>query len=253
MPERREHLDDSVPQLADHSPGGFERRDIHFRGIIFFGLILLVAAGAIHLTIWGLYGFLDREAGRADPAPNPMVKVDPNDKKILPQDRLRKVTRTFPEPRLQYDDVADMKALRSNENEKLGLNNGHPYAWIDENAGVVRIPIDRAMELLAQRGLGGAATAPATSRGKKGAAAMPAGGMTTGQNRGEDVMQSQTGSTLARPNPAGMAGHNSNEPRMAPPGKSPTADERRAQEGSTAPPAGKATSKKQANLETKKQ
>ena len=29
----------------------------------------------------------------------------------------------------------------------------HSYGWVDQQAGVVRIPIDRAMELLAQRGL----------------------------------------------------------------------------------------------------
>ena len=27
------------------------------------------------------------------------------------------------------------------------------YGWVDQQAGVVRIPIDRAMDLLAQRGL----------------------------------------------------------------------------------------------------
>lgn len=252
MPERREHLDEHVPQPADHAPVGYERRDIHFRGIIFFAFILVVATGAIHLTIWSLYGFFDREAAQADPAPNPMVKVDPGDKKFPPQDRLRKVTRNFPEPRLQYDDVADMKALRSYENEKLGLSNGHSYAWVDESAGVVRIPIDRAMELLAQRGLGGAAASPGGARTRNNTPAMPQGGMTTGQNRGEDVMQSQTGSTLSRPNPAGMAGHNSNEPRPAAAAPSATADERRAREGSAAPPGGKATARKPAAAEPRK-
>jgi hypothetical protein len=29
----------------------------------------------------------------------------------------------------------------------------HSYGWVDQRAGVVRIPIDRAMELVAQRGL----------------------------------------------------------------------------------------------------
>ena len=29
----------------------------------------------------------------------------------------------------------------------------HSYGWMDQQAGVVRIPIDRAMELVAQRGL----------------------------------------------------------------------------------------------------
>jgi hypothetical protein len=29
----------------------------------------------------------------------------------------------------------------------------HSYAWVDKDAGTVRIPIDRAMQLIAQRGL----------------------------------------------------------------------------------------------------
>jgi hypothetical protein len=42
-------------------------------------------------------------------------------------------------------DVADLHAR-----EDLLLNN---YSWVDESQGKVRIPIERAMELLAQRGL----------------------------------------------------------------------------------------------------
>ncbi len=253
MSERRQNLDEHVPQPAEHSPGGYERRDIHFRAIIFFAIVLVVVGAILQFGIWGLYRVFDREAERADPPPNPMVKVNADDKKFNPQDRLRKITRSFPEPRLQYDDVADMKALRSYENEKLGLTNGHPYAWVDKDGGVVRIPIDRAMELVAQRGLGGTMPAMAADQGKIAVPPrMPGGGVTSGQNRGEDAMQSQTGSTLARPNPAGLAGHNSNEPRSAPAGKSPTADEQRAKEGSTASPAGKKTPGKAAAPEVKK-
>ena len=38
--------------------------------------------------------------------------------------------------------------MRAAENKIL-----HSYGWIDEKKGVVRIPIERAMELTAQRGL----------------------------------------------------------------------------------------------------
>jgi len=36
----------------------------------------------------------------------------------------------------------------------------HQYAWVDPDKGIVKIPIDRAMDLIAQRGL------PAVPQGK---------------------------------------------------------------------------------------
>jgi hypothetical protein len=57
-----------------------------------------------------------------------------------------------PEPRLQVDPVGDLSALRAREAAQLG-----GYGWVDRQAGVVHIPIDRAMELLVARRAGGAA------------------------------------------------------------------------------------------------
>jgi hypothetical protein len=54
--------------------------------------------------------------------------------------------RTFPAPRLQYDDARDMNQLRSAEEERLNS--------IGKNSdGTVHIPINRAMELLSKEGL----------------------------------------------------------------------------------------------------
>ena len=53
-----------------------------------------------------------------------------------------------PPPRLQTTPASDLKEVREAEAELLGN-----YAWIDKSKGVVRIPIDRAMDLLAERGL----------------------------------------------------------------------------------------------------
>jgi hypothetical protein len=59
------------------------------------------------------------------------------------------LTQRFPSPRLQTDDgnqeIADMHAK-----EDLLLEN---YSYVDRGKGTVRIPIERAMELIAQRGL----------------------------------------------------------------------------------------------------
>jgi hypothetical protein len=53
-----------------------------------------------------------------------------------------------PEPRLQSAPVLDLREMRAAEDEIL---NG--YGWVDEQKGTVRIPIGRAIDLLAARGL----------------------------------------------------------------------------------------------------
>jgi hypothetical protein len=57
-------------------------------------------------------------------------------------------TKMFPEPQLQKTPIPDLKAIRAEEDKLL---NG--YAWVDQPKGVVRIPVDRAIEVLAKRGL----------------------------------------------------------------------------------------------------
>ena len=53
-----------------------------------------------------------------------------------------------PQPRLQVVPARDLRTARSNEDALL-----NSYGWVDPEAGVVRIPIERAIELLAQGGL----------------------------------------------------------------------------------------------------
>ena len=67
----------------------------------------------------------------------------------MQQQNLAQLTQRFPTPRLQTDDgnqeMADMHVR-----EDLLLDH---YSWADREKGKVRIPINRAMELIAQRGL----------------------------------------------------------------------------------------------------
>ncbi len=53
-----------------------------------------------------------------------------------------------PEPRLQQTPGAAL--VRMHENEKVALES---YGWVDKNSGVVHIPIDRAMDLVLEKGL----------------------------------------------------------------------------------------------------
>ncbi len=56
--------------------------------------------------------------------------------------------RGFPLPRLQLSPPVELVRLRSNEDSIL-----NSYGWIDQTNGLARIPINRAIEILSERGL----------------------------------------------------------------------------------------------------
>ena len=51
-------------------------------------------------------------------------------------------------PRLQEKPSRDMEVMRREVNERLGS-----YGWVDRDAGVAHIPIDRALSIISQDGL----------------------------------------------------------------------------------------------------
>jgi len=55
---------------------------------------------------------------------------------------------TPPEPRLQAVPAIDLDRFRERESERLTT-----YGWVDRQAGVVHLPIERAMEIVAKEGL----------------------------------------------------------------------------------------------------
>jgi hypothetical protein len=57
-------------------------------------------------------------------------------------------SRAMPEPRLEIIPGSNLAKLRAQEDAQL-----NSYGWIDRGSNVVRIPIERAMELISQRGL----------------------------------------------------------------------------------------------------
>ncbi len=54
----------------------------------------------------------------------------------------------FPTPVLQPDPVADLNKFKAGEQELL-----NEYGWVNQQSGVLRIPISRAIDLIAERGL----------------------------------------------------------------------------------------------------
>jgi hypothetical protein len=111
-------------------PDLFEAQDVSANGVIIFLAGLIGSLLVIFLLVWGMWGVYVRLLTKTGPGPVPSLSQVP------------------PEPRIQADPGLDLWRLRAHEDKVLGS-----YGWSDRQAGAVRIPIDRAMELLAQRGL----------------------------------------------------------------------------------------------------
>jgi hypothetical protein len=125
--------------------GGYERSDIGAAKVLYFLLGLAVAGLLVYFIVHGLYFYLDKRS-EAEQAPvNPLVTNAPTDTRRIPKDYPQTA---FPDPRLEDDERGQLNRIRLKEEETLAT-----YDWIDQTAGTVRIPIDRAMDLVAQHGL----------------------------------------------------------------------------------------------------
>jgi len=65
-----------------------------------------------------------------------------------PPPRLAQEREAIPGPRLQVGANKDLRQMRGGEDAVL-----NSYGWVDKDSNIVRIPIQRAMEILAKQGL----------------------------------------------------------------------------------------------------
>jgi hypothetical protein len=109
---------------------GHEQRDISVGAVAIFAVSLVVALVAVHYLALGTFHHLARQPAEYSP-PSPLAGT----------------REKFTGPRLLVNQKLDMEAFRASED--TALNN---YGWVDRTQGIVRIPIDRAIDLLARQG-----------------------------------------------------------------------------------------------------
>lgn len=117
--------------VRDDPEVSHERSDVNIRGIVIFAAGLLVTAIVIHLGLYWLLELYRAESPREAP-----VAGAP------------RVEEQVPEPRLRISPRVDLEEMRAAQERQLTT-----YGWLDKEKQTIRIPIDRAMELLAKRGL----------------------------------------------------------------------------------------------------
>lgn len=149
-------MSNDVHTANPNGHGDFERRDITIAGVVYFLIGLAVAVVIVYFIANGIFDFLNKRF-EAEQAPvSPLVTNAPVDTRHMPpqygkgydNDYEKYLKENFPAPQLEVNERTELNGERLREEDTLST-----YGWVDQNAGVVRIPIDRAMDLVVQRGL----------------------------------------------------------------------------------------------------
>jgi hypothetical protein len=130
-----EHVNDHDLEYGPTPPGAqYEHTDIDPAIGYKFALWLTVAMVMSFGIVYGTFRFFEsRNSAANEAAQKYPLAVG--------------VTRPNPTPFLQTQPFRDIYMLRDDEAKKLTS-----YGWVDKDGGVTRIPVDRAMELMLQRG-----------------------------------------------------------------------------------------------------
>lgn len=120
------------PLDQNESSSGYEKTDANFGIIVKVGLVLIlvtvfscVAMLGMHLLLERVFTSLDKQAffqhAVTDPQPPFLLQVNPSE---------------------------DLKALRAYETERT-----QEFSWVQKTDGIARIPVHRAMQIIAEKGL----------------------------------------------------------------------------------------------------
>ena len=130
----------------------YDRTDLSPRGILLFLIGLLIAGVFVEIVLWGMFHFLARSPFFAKGNPSPMLTVAKQQPLMSVGKDFENTTNvnpgTFPEPRLQTNEVLDMDQFLASEHKILYTD----QPFVDQN-GTVHLPINDAMKLIVDRGL----------------------------------------------------------------------------------------------------
>lgn len=111
---------------------GYETRDANLRWVAVFGGFIVLLGILSLLLAQGAFGLLEQRAQERQRAPHPLAERGA----------------TAPGPQLQANPPRELEQYRSGQREAA-----ESYGWIDAERGLVRLPQERALELILEEGL----------------------------------------------------------------------------------------------------
>ena len=124
---------DEIPQLHTTTAHVHEDSDVSIKSLGIFLAVLAITMVITGAIVVGLFDLFLKEAEEADVPPSPLAQSG----EPAPP----------PGPLLQVAERLDLRLHRESQEKLI-----HETGWIDRDRGVVRIPIERAIELTAERG-----------------------------------------------------------------------------------------------------
>ncbi len=150
-------MEDAIPQgvPAGGLETGHEDTTIPVRGIVIAAISLVVTVVVCQLVLaWWWRTF----------------KAEENKAEMLHPGRQEIDVAQFPQPRLQESPPVELVQMVREEKARIAS-----YGWVDPKAGIARIPVDRAMEILVEKGLPKVAAPPPTEGAPPNTTIPPAG------------------------------------------------------------------------------
>ena len=111
---------------------GHETRDANLRAAALLGVLVVGFVAVALVAMWFLFDFLIEREARRDVPPSPLADSRP----------------PIAGPRLQISPHRDLDEMLAAEQQILDT-----YGWVERDVGIVRLPIERAMDLIAERGI----------------------------------------------------------------------------------------------------
>jgi hypothetical protein len=124
------HAPETVGMATETVERGHETHDARIGMVIAVGAGLALTIAVVQVALYFQIGGLWRHRQAALSPASPVAEALPS---------------APPEPRLQTAPPLDLRDLRTAEAAQL-----EGYGWIDRQAGIAHIPIERAMELVAR-------------------------------------------------------------------------------------------------------
>jgi hypothetical protein len=131
----------------------YEREDLASKGVFAFMIGLAVTGVIVYFIVVGMYHFLDDYEKRQMTSASPLAASQPQaDIHYIPYDPGKdSVAQSFKNngaPMLEINERGQLRDFLTKQEDQL-----NSYGWIDEKDGVAHIPIERAMELMVERGI----------------------------------------------------------------------------------------------------
>ncbi len=122
------------PTVEAGPHGAHETRDINVAAVTKFVVGVVIMTVAVMAVFWLTFNTVTRLIGPKAGVRPAMADANPR--------------KQPPEPRLQTTPLPDLSRFLQGEEAILDH-----YGWVDPDKGIVRIPVERALELVAREGL----------------------------------------------------------------------------------------------------